>query len=170
MEAFQQYRKDAAHALMVADHMLTVTYPMVQDTKILFNVLTNIYKSMIYAVKSMLSYELLFKRIPSYPDNIQSYLEVFSARCERRYSLDPTYLHLLKKIHEMIEMHKTSPIEFSRKDKFVICSDNYRLSTITAAQLKEYLQKAKLFIDAIHGMTSKHERIFRGSTDGIQAR
>jgi len=161
MEEFQRLRQEADQALQVADHMLTVTYPLVQDTKLLLSVTINLYKGMTKGVSAILSYERLFKRIPPYPESFYPQLQFFKARCTRRYNLNPEYLQLMEKLHEIVEMHKHSPIEFRRQDKFVICSDNYRLSTITLQQLKEYLAKAKLFIAEVHRMVGKYERIFR---------
>ncbi|MBU0980463.1 MAG: hypothetical protein KJ709_06655 [Nanoarchaeota archaeon] len=161
MEDFQRYRDEAEKALFIADHMLTVTYPLVQDTKILLSVLLNIHKGLKLAVMSILSHELIFKRIPAYPQDFGSQLELFEARATRRYDITPEYIQLIRKINDVVEMHKTSPMEFTRKDKFVICSDNYRLSSISKDQLKDHLSKAKLFIGEMKHIVGKHERIFR---------
>ncbi|MFH1133240.1 MAG: hypothetical protein V1735_02005 [Nanoarchaeota archaeon] len=161
MEEFQRLAKEAEQSLVVADHMLTVTYPLVKDTKLLLNILMNIQQGMVKAMGAILSNERLFKRIPPYGPSFYDQMEVFQARATRRYSLNPEYLKTMKDIHEVLELHKSSPVEFQRQDKLVICSDKYRLSTISVAQLRGNLDLAKLFIADMQRMVSKHERIFR---------
>ena len=52
---------------------------------------------------------------------------------------------------------KKSPLEFVRKDRFVICSENYRLRTLSIADIRSYLSKAKLFIEGMDNIINKNE-------------
>jgi len=53
----------------------------------------------------------------------------------------------LKKI---IDYRSKSPVEFIRKDKIVICSDNYKMRTINYDKIKEYLNKSKPFFTRLN--------------------
>ena len=68
---------------------------------------------------------------------------------------------MLKEIKDIIVQHRRSPVEFVRKDRFVICSDNYRIKTISIDQIKDYIAKAKNFIQLTNFIVSKNEGIFR---------
>ena len=161
MEKFQIAREKAQNHIKVADHMLTQTYPLVKDPKLLLVVVQNIFYSVTYSVAAILYYEHLFKRIPAFSENFDSMFNLFKARCTRRYNINIEYLTLIQEIDDILKQHKKSPIEFARKDKFVIASDDYSLRTISLDKLKSYISKAKLFIQEMNNMVSKDERIFR---------
>ena len=161
MEEFQLLREKAKNRLQIADHMLTMTYPLVKDTKLLLVIMENIFLALTYAMSSILYYEKLFKRIPAFTDNFESKLNIFKERCVNKYNIDRVYLTLLQNIKNIMIEHKKSPMEFERKGKFVICSNSYRLRTITINQIKEYITKTKEFVQLSTNIVSKNEEIFR---------
>lgn len=161
MEEFQQFREVAKKKISLADHMLTMTYPLVNDTKLLLVVLENVFLAMTNAMGSVLYYERLFKRVPPFTDNFENKFHLFKEKCVNRYKISPDYITLLREIKEIIVQHRKSPVEFIRKDRFVICSENYKIKTISVDQIKEYIAKAKSFIQLTNFIVSKNERIFR---------
>ncbi|MBN1157388.1 hypothetical protein JXA85_07225 [Candidatus Woesearchaeota archaeon] len=161
MEDYQQARDLARKHLKIADHMLTQTFPLVRDTKLLLAVADNLFEAVKYGMDSVLYYERLLKRIPPFHDSFVAKLNVFQLRCSRRYSLNPDYPMLIKELSEISERHKQSPVEFTRNDKFVICTDSYNIKAISAEQLRKYVGTAKLFIEDVEKMVSKHDRLFR---------
>jgi len=161
MEKFQELRETAKKKVQLADHILTQTYPLVKDTKLLLVVIENIFLALTNAVGSLLYYERLFKRIPPFQDNFSSKFNMFRARCVDRYKINNEYVLFIQSIKDIIVEHKKSPVEFVRKDRFVICSDNYSMKTISVEQIKENLAKAKLFINEIGNITAKEEAIFK---------
>jgi len=60
----------------------------------------------------------------------------------------------------MSERHKKSPLEFSRKDSFVICDDDFGFKTLTAKELKNLVEEAKHFFTEAEKITREHENIF----------
>jgi hypothetical protein len=163
MEQFQTARDEAIKKLKVADHMLTITYQLVQDPKLLLAVLENIYGAMEKAMSSVLYYERLFKRIPAFPENFEEKLRIFKTRIQPKYKINDDYIRILQDLREVIVEHKRSPVEFARKDRFVICSDNYKMKTISIPEIKKYVAGAKLFIQNTSFIVSKNEGIFRSS-------
>ncbi|MBN2567053.1 hypothetical protein JXB02_03150 [Candidatus Woesearchaeota archaeon] len=160
MERFQVEREKAKKAVKLADHMLTVTYPIVRDPKLLVSILSNIMTALEAAVSAILYYERTFKRIPPFPDEFEAKFDLFKARCTRRYSINIEYIALIADVRSLLKRHKASPIEFSRKETFVICSDTYSMATMSHDQLKRYIAKTKLFIEDMIAMVSKNERLF----------
>lgn len=161
MEKFQQLREEALQSYKSADHMLTVTYPLVGDTKILLNVADNIFLSLTKSMGAVLYYDRLFKYIPAFNDNFEGKFMMFKNKCMKRYNIDLEYAKLIQDLKEVIVLHKQSPVEFKRKDRYVICTDNYKMIAITVNMLKDYLKKTKEFISLMQLITRKNERIFR---------
>ena len=161
MEKFQELRELANKKLQLADHIVTMTYPMVKDPHLLLSSIENLFLAFSYGMGSVLYYDRLFKRIPPFPDNFTSKYELFRDKCTKKYGLDQNYLKIIKDLREIIVTHKKSPMEFSRNEKFVICNGDYRMRTISSNEVKEYISKAKLFIKSISSIVSKDESIFK---------
>ncbi|MFH1682187.1 MAG: hypothetical protein ABIA37_00160 [Candidatus Woesearchaeota archaeon] len=160
MEKFQLLKEEALKNYRMADHMLNVTYPLVHDTKLLLGVADNLFLALTHTLGSILHYEFNFKRVPSFEDNFDSKLRVFRQDCLHRYKIRKEYIDLMKEMKEIILLHKTSPVEFRRKDRFVICTDKYQIKAITVNQLKSYLLKTKEFMSIAEMITKKNESMY----------
>jgi len=155
MELFQESLEKAKRNIYIADHMLLVTYPLVKDTKLLLAVIENIFLGYTNAMSAVLHYERNLKLIPPFQNNFESKFNMFRQRCIYKYKIDKNYVLEIQDIKDIIIGHKKSPVEFVRKDRFVICSDNYKLRTINLQEIRKYLNKAKLFIWKIANIISK---------------
>lgn len=160
MEKFQELRELAKRKITVADHILTQTYPLVKDPKLLLAVLENIFYAFSDALTALLSFERLFKRIPAFYDTFDSKFIIFNSRMIRRYNIDKKYSAMISEIREIISQHKKSPIEFSRKDKFVICDDDYSMKSISVNEMKQFVNETKEFINLVFNITSKYDSLF----------
>lgn len=160
MERFQELRGLANEKIKLADHILTSTYPLIKDSKLLLLALKNIFSGLSNAMSAVLHYERLFKRVPAFHENFGSRFNLFRDKVEGRYNIDESYLNLIQTIRELLILHKESPVEFAKKDQFVICSEDYNIKTITPEQIRNYLDKAKLFIAEASSIVSKNEGIF----------
>ncbi|MBT4651585.1 hypothetical protein HOC13_03630 [Candidatus Woesearchaeota archaeon] len=163
MEKFQILREDALKNYRMADHMLHVTYPLIKDTKLLLGVAINIYHSHLSALSSILHHDHLFKLVPLFEDSFESKILVFQKKCLNRHKINKDLLNSLLELKEIMDLHKNSPVEFRHKDRFIICTNNYKIQAITTNQLKLYLQKTRKFLDLMNKITLKNERIFRRS-------
>ncbi|MBN2458814.1 hypothetical protein JXB28_00890 [Candidatus Woesearchaeota archaeon] len=163
MEEFQVLRDKAMQKIKVADHMLFMTYPLVKDPRLLLSIIENIYASLDYGIAALLHYERLFKRIPPFNDSFPSRLEVFKSKMVPKHSLSPNYIKLVADVKAILSEHKKSPIEFARKDKFIICSPSYSVKQIDISLVKKYIFETKLFVNNINRIVSKNEGIFARS-------
>ncbi len=161
MERFQELREQAKKKLHVADHMLTMTYPLVQDSKLLLAVMQNIFLALTYSIGSILYYERAFKTIPPFQDNFSSKFNMFKAKIVNKYKIDNEYVKFILDVKDVILQHKQSPVEFVRKDRFVICSEEYKIKTISLDNMREYLNKAKSFLDITFKIVRRNEEIFK---------
>lgn len=159
MERVQESREKARRNVHLADHMLTQTYPLIKDPKLLLAVIENIFLALTNAMASVLYYERLYKRIPPFHDNFESKFNMFKMKTSLKYNIGPEYLGLMQEIKDIIIEHKKSPVEFKRNDKFVICSSGYNLKTISVEQMKRYIQQTKSFLQITEGIIYKNESI-----------
>ena len=147
MERYDGLRDVARKKIQIADHMLTMTYPFVKDPKILLAVLENVFLAMINSMGSILHFERTYKKIPPFQDTFVSKFNLFKQKCAPKFNIERHYLNTIQELREVIKEHRDSPIEFSRKDSFVICTNEYDLRTITLDSIKGYISSAKSFVE-----------------------
>lgn len=145
MERYEIACARARQDLKVADHMMNITYKLVNDPKMLLSIMQRLMSALTNTMGCVLHYERLYKRIPMFNESFENMYLIFKARTTRRYNINIEYLTLIEEVRQILNQHKKSPIEFSRKDKFVICSDDYRMKTISIENIKSFINKAKLF-------------------------
>jgi len=160
MEKFQEAREKALKSLRTADHMVSVTYGVVKDPKLLLAIVENLNTALQETMNSIIYYDRLFKRIPPFQDSFESRYNIFRLKSARRYNLDSEYIATIAEVKEMLDEHKKSPVEFIRNDKFVICNDSYRMKTLSIVDIKKYIARAKIFIQEANIITSKNEALF----------
>lgn len=161
MERFRELREKAKNNVKVADHMITMSYPMFRDPKILVSAVKNLYQATDNAVSSMLEYEKLFKRISVFHDSFDVKMNLFKQKLLPFYKLDNKYVKLFSTLQDLVRAHKESAVEFPRNDTFVMCSDTYEMRTISVKELKILVKETKDLVDDAYKVTSKHDRIFK---------
>jgi hypothetical protein len=161
MEKFQVLGDEAKKKIKVADHMLTITYPLVQDPKLLLAILENVFLAQTDAMSSVLEYERLFKRVPPFHDTFDSKFNLFRSKIAPKSNINPYYIKMMQEVKEIVVGHKQSPVEFARKDKFVICSSEYNLKTLNMADVKKYVEQTKQFVREMEVLVTKNGQIFR---------
>ncbi|MCF7865849.1 hypothetical protein K9M18_00235 [Candidatus Woesearchaeota archaeon] len=161
MERFQELREKAKQDIRKADHLLTTTYSLIQEPKILLSVANNLFIALENTMTALLEYERTFKRIPAFSESFDLKFTLYKNKLEPKYNLNKDFSRMLQDLNEIVKAHGKSPIEFSRKDKYVICSDSYEVRTLSQQDLKRMLSKAKVFIELINNITKENDRIFK---------
>tara|TARA_Y100000310_G_C20373496_1_gene664640 strand:- start:233 stop:739 length:507 start_codon:yes stop_codon:yes gene_type:complete len=164
MEKYEELRDIAGKKIQIADHMLTMTYPMVKDPKLLLAVMENIFLALTNSIGSLLHYERIYKRVPPFQDTFVSKFNVFRQKCQKRLNIDNEAILMVQEIKEIILQHKKSPVEFTRNNSFIICSEDYRMKTITLEKMKNYILKSRLFVQNINNIINKNQLIFNKAT------
>lgn len=158
MEKYEELRDIAKKKIQVADHMLTMTYPMVKDPKLLLAVMENVFLALTNSIGSLLYYERYYKRVPPFQDTFVSKFNVFKQKCAGRHKIDPELVMMVNEIKDIILQHKKSPVEFSRNDSFVICSDNYQMKTISLEKMKNYILKSRSLMENINNIINHKQK------------
>ena len=167
MERFQEARAKALQNLKVADHLLNVTYPLIQDTKLLLAVLDHLFLSLANTMSALLWYKRLLKEVPPFSNNFDGKFNTFTQWAQQHH-IDKEYAKMMMEIKELIMLHRKSKVEFRKKDRFIVCDDNYSVTAVTASKLKWYLKKTNDLSMIVNGILD-NERIFRGSERRIEA-
>lgn len=170
MERFQQELAEGARKLRAADHLVTITHPLVKDNRLLLAALDNLFAGVQSLMASLLHYEEAFKRIPRVRGGFVEMLHVFRTRCVPEYRLASEYGRLLGELKSLDDQHRASAVEFARKDCLVICSDTYTVRKVTVQDLKSYVVTAKKLLSDVEEVVSSYEGVFGRGKGRAQAR
>ena len=160
MEKFKELRELAKQKIKVADHMISMSYPMFKDPKILVSAVKSLLQAAEASVSCVLEYEKLFKRVPVYHDSLDVKINLFKKEVVPRYGLSKNHEKLLRTLIDLSKAHDQSSVEFPRKGKFVMCSDTYEMRTVSVSDLKSLIKDTKLLVDDAYRVTSRDDRIF----------
>jgi len=142
MQQYQQNLQQAVKHLKIADHMTYVTFPLVNEQRLLLKIFDEIHNSIVQCINSILNYEFLYKRIRLYQNNGENF-NTFTEKCAKNYGLNNAQTKKIKEIIQLNKYHKQSAMEFVKKDKVVIMSDSLGTQVIDINSIKEYLLIAK---------------------------
>jgi hypothetical protein len=161
MEKFEESRQNAVKYFKTADHLISVTYNVVKDAKLLVAILENLNLSLQETMNSILYHDRLFKKIPPFQDSFESRYNMFRLKCARHYNLETDYIMAIAEVKEMLDEHRKAPVEFVKNDKFIICNETYNMKALSMIDIKKYLARAKLFIQEANIITTKDETVFK---------
>lgn len=142
MEKFLQNLQEADRIIKAVDHLVYVTFPLVRDKRMLLKMVMEIKKAVALCINSILQYDYLYKKIRLYQDTRDNF-RTFREKCAPRYGISQEEIGKITALFEMAERHKKSPLEFVRKDKIVIMSENFQTDIVTVEKTKEYVILAK---------------------------
>ena len=131
---------EATRRIQVADHMLTMTYPLINDPKLLIAVLSNLIKSMDASISAALARE----NIP-FNNTLQGRLAAYKRHLTRKLGIPPETLRAYEDMQATLKEHAASPVTFRRNEKFVICNEGYKLRTLTPMTAKKYVALTRTF-------------------------
>lgn len=151
--------KEAQQYINTADHLCFVTFPTVNDNKILMAIAENIYISMISAMEALLQYEKEFKRIYNIPENFDMKFDLFKSNIAKRYNIDRNSIFIIDDLRKLLQLHKSSQMEFNRKGSYVILADDFKLRSLNINKIKDYINNAKPFINNIDTIINRSYKI-----------
>ena len=144
MDEFQKHLKEAIKNIRIADHMTYVTFPLVNEKRLLLKIFDEIYKAIVNCIYSLLYYEHLIRKLNIY-ENLNNDLESFF-KIAKNYNVSNRQLKKINEIIELNKKHSQSVMEFVKKEKVVMMSNSLKTEFIDLITLKEYLLLAKEFL------------------------
>jgi len=125
----------AKNALKLADYLLIETYPLIKDPKVLLGVLTNLQNAYDNMIICLLSKTTKLLRTES------GRLEQFVHYFKNKVTVEE--MKSIQSVYDLVTEHKNSAVEFSRKQKLIMCNNNYEFHALTQDILKDFLRHAK---------------------------
>ncbi len=148
MEKFLDELIEAENIINKIDHMIYVTYPLVQDKKLLLKILAETKISIVKCINYILQYEYLYKRI-RLSKNPEENFRIFKVKCASNYDITSEEVKLISELFEIVNLHKKSPLEFRKDEKIVIFSETSYPKTITINDIKKFIGLAKTILRKI---------------------
>jgi len=146
MEKFLENLEKSEKTMQTAGHLVYVTYPLVQDKRLLLKILVEIKNSISDCINSVLQYEYMFSRVKVSQEPKINF-RIFIEKCCPRYGISEEEARKISRLFELAEKHKKSPMEFVREEKIVILSENMNYDAITLEKVKEFLAVSKSILE-----------------------
>jgi len=137
--------EEAKKILKTADHMICVAYPVLKDEKLLMKAFDGIGKAISLMIDSALQKE--YGRIITHLDS-KSDFERFT-KISKSYGITHKEINELYNILSLIERRRKSPMNFSRKGKFIIMHENLHTESVNISDLKSHVNTAKELLKKI---------------------
>lgn len=144
--------EESFNSIKTADHMLQVTYPLLQDAHLVMSVIEKMYGALTDAITALLKYEYTYKRLSYFPERIEERIVVFKEHAMSLYGFDRNILIMLKELKELSEFGKRSPLNVIKKNLFVVCSAGYSTKTIDVRKIKDFVNQSQIFIKKMQGI------------------
>ncbi len=141
MEKYQEDMRNIVRSLQIADHMTYVTYPLINENRLLLKIFDEIYKSVRLGIGVIVGCEEENDDIKLLNNALNSFFKNYA----KDYGLSNQQIKSLIEIIELYKKHKESAMEFSRAERVVILSDNLTTQMLDIRIVKEYLLLAKEF-------------------------
>lgn len=147
-------KSQAENKLKIVDHLLSTTYPVIKDPKLLLSALSSLYQALDLAIDAALVFEKNFKSFQYTPENK---IDIFRRKILPKYDIDKEMLVFYNELREIIEGHKNSDVEFTKKETFVISDNKYNLKKLTYEDAKSKYSQAKIYIEKIFEIMKKYD-------------
>lgn len=144
MEADKYYQR--------ANHLLSVTFPLIKNKNLLIKIIQEIKNSITKTVVAILQYEFLYKRIKLTPDPEKNF-QIFEQECAKKYEITQKEIEQIRALFELTKKQKESVMDVMKNEKVVHISKDMNTETLTPEKAREFLdlsktifQKTKIFI------------------------
>lgn len=124
----------------IADHMAYVTFTLLKENRLIIKILSETAEATSFMVKAVLQKAYSEKRVKLYQDTEMN----FKVFCEKLAPsmIDKKDLENVVRLMEIRKKHLDAPVEFVRKDKFVILSGD-KYEALTIENVKELMSSAR---------------------------
>jgi len=161
MEIFDSSLNDAKKKIIAADHLVNVTFNLINDGKVIISAIENAYEAIMFAMDSILYLEEYYKEIDVIPATPEEKFNIFKIAVVNKFNIEKEMLELIKKLMIYHLSHKNSPVEFTKEGNFVICDDKYNTKIINITEAKDIISLSKKFINKADTILRGRDVIYR---------
>ena len=141
---------DANRQVQIADHLLTVTFPMVNDPKLLLSVVEHSRRALEDAADAVVDYHVSRGEYELPEHGKRDAVVAFADLAKiRRPDIDERdeAVRLVHEFRQTLQEHKEAHNAFKREDKLVIATDGFsRIKELSPQELKRSLSVIKRFV------------------------
>jgi hypothetical protein len=145
MDTLQQYIKEAENAVGIAHHLITKTFPLSQDPKILLSILKNIRISHENILLAVLDNPFLRPKISRSASFIVKF-DRFKDLMITKSLLTPSEFVVIQLVEDDWNTHASSDVEFARKQKLIMADNNYQLKQLTPEKITQYISQTQIIL------------------------
>jgi len=157
-EIYEYILRRAVKEVSTSDHLLYVTYQTIKTPKFLVSISEHIIKAAKLALQALLEYEIAYKRVFTYSNELAPQLDVFKDELYKRHRFHPDHLLLLKKLLKLEKFAKEAVVSFPRENRYYFSNPNMETESIGLDDVKALLKRTKSFIDKVNTIiTTKDE-------------
>ncbi|MBR9679308.1 MAG: hypothetical protein GON13_03500 [Nanoarchaeota archaeon] len=139
---------EARKELKLADHMVYVTYKLLNDRKIMLSVARHINSALNNTIFAFLKNELRFKRIYHLPENEHLRLKYFLRDYSEQFALNFEGEEMIIKLDNLRSM-KSGGYNIQEGSVIHIVNGCLRVETLSVNMIKKYLSNARELINNI---------------------
>ena len=144
MHEFEFNLKKAQKDITIADHLMNVTHPLINDPKLLIAIIKKLHDCLHNLMLAVLKYDFEKKNIDSMPsENFSSALSLFAKHEISRFSQN--YIPLIADVNGLVKEYDESSVTLNMKGKVFMYDGNYNGNVIDKEKIKEYIYKTKQF-------------------------
>lgn len=137
----------ALNELKLADHMIQVTLPLLNDRMIFINAVSHVYNAVKRVINEFLQKEFDYKRLdilPKEEERVALFLKEYILKLRLK-----DYNDVINKLETFNKFKNRSSVKLQRNDKFVIITPEYETFSISETEIKAYIKKVELFLNNI---------------------
>ncbi len=146
---YKEKVSEASRKLWVADQTINGAYGITKDPKILVGVVEHCLDAMRMGVSALINFEVDNKELEYSGNSPEIGMELLRARLAEKYGIPKEYILKISEMKEFLLDKEKSPVEFRRKEKFIVCDDKYNLNVIDEKRAREFLKTSKEFLSLI---------------------
>lgn len=148
-----QELKEAKTEFQRADHIIYMTYPLIKETRLLGYAIEGIYKAAMKSIAALVRFEQEYKRLPAGRYETDLLVQAFREHCMQRHKFDSKVMHLILELKALSNIRSQSPIEFARREQFIVCTKDFQTKIIDLQKAKEYLNQTRELISKVEEIT-----------------
>lgn len=128
-----------------ADHLLSVTLPIIKDARLLVRVLELLHSAFVKGISIALKWEHIHGRVRLSHESEKN-LKVFFAMCGKRYGLDEEKEQTIRRVFALAKQHQESSMEFVRQGRIVMLAEE-KTEEVSIEDLKAAIRACKVLLE-----------------------
>jgi hypothetical protein len=142
MEKIIRNLESATNLIKTSDHLVYLTFPLLQDKRILLKAVLRIKESVNFCINSILKYEYLKSNIKLYKDPKKNF-KIFKDFCAEKYQITNQEIKEIIELFELSSYQEKSVVDFMKNQRVILLSESMEKKEISLEKAKSFLHLAK---------------------------